>query len=131
SLAAIRQHWQEREAVLLHGITGSGKTLLYIELIKQAVEEGKQVLYMVPEIVLTTQLIERLRQYLGTAVGVFHSRFTDDERAELWQQLAEGRIQVVLGARSAIFLPFAQLGLIVVDEEHDSSYKQSDPAPRY
>lgn len=131
SLAAIRQHWQEREAVLLHGITGSGKTLLYIELIKQAVEEGKQVLYMVPEIVLTTQLIERLRQYLGTAVGVFHSRFTDDERAELWQQLAEGRVQVVLGARSAIFLPFSQLGLIVVDEEHDSSYKQTDPAPRY
>lgn len=131
SLAAIRQHWQDKEAVLLHGITGSGKTLLYIELIKEAVEAGQQVLYMVPEIVLTTQLIERLRQYLGTAVGVFHSRFTDDERAELWQQLAEGRIQVVLGARSAIFLPFTQLGLIVVDEEHDSSYKQSDPAPRY
>jgi len=131
SLAAIRQYWQEKEAVLLHGITGSGKTLLYIELIKEAVEAGKQVLYMVPEIVLTTQLIERLRQYLGTAVGVFHSRFTDDERAELWQQLAEGRIQVVLGARSAIFLPFEKLGLIVVDEEHDSSYKQSDPAPRY
>lgn len=131
ALAEIERHWESRQAVLLHGITGSGKTLLYIELIAKAVAEGKQVLYMVPEITLTAQLIERLRRYLGTTVGVFHSRFTDDERAELWQQVQEKRVQVVLGARSAIFLPFEKLGLVVVDEEHDPSYKQDDPAPRY
>lgn len=130
-LSACEQLIAAKKPVLLHGITGSGKTLVYIELIKQAVAAGKQVLYMVPEITLTAQLIERLRRYLGAAVGMYHSRFTDDERAELWQQLVDKRIQVVLGARSAIFLPFSELGLVVVDEEHDPSYKQTDPAPRY
>ncbi|MFN3528828.1 MAG: primosomal protein N' [Bacteroidia bacterium] len=131
ALTQIEEAWAQKNTVLLHGITGSGKTLLYIELIKAAVANGRQVLYMVPEITLTAQLIERLRRYLGTTVGVFHSRFTDDERAELWQQVHEGRVQVVLGARSSLFLPFERLGLIVVDEEHDPSYKQTDPAPRY
>ena len=131
ALTACQQLLAVQKPVLLHGITGSGKTLVYIELIKEAVASGRQVLYMVPEITLTAQLIERLRRYLGAAVGVYHSRFTDDERAELWQQLVDKRIQVVLGARSAIFLPFSDLGLVVVDEEHDASYKQTDPAPRY
>lgn len=131
ALERVKIHWQDKQAVLLHGITGSGKTLLYIELIQRAAAQGKQVLYMVPEITLTAQLIERLRRFLGTTVGVFHSRFTDDERAELWQQVQEKRVQVVLGARSAVFLPFEELGLVVVDEEHDASYKQDDPAPRY
>lgn len=120
--------------VLLHGVTGSGKTEVYIKLIGDMLARGKQVLYLLPEIALTAQLINRLRRYFGSRVGVYHSRFSMSQRAEVWSRTAaaEGeRYDVLLGARSAIFLPFRNLGLVIVDEEHDSSFKQYDPAPRY
>ncbi len=117
--------------VLLHGITGSGKTHIYIELIKEALEKGQQVLYLLPEITLTKQIIDRVQSNLGVPVGVYHSRFSDNERVEIWHKVRQGLYPVVIGVRSAIFLPFKELGLIVVDEEHDSSFKQHEPAPRY
>ncbi len=128
-----------RKAVLLHGVTGSGKTEIYIELIKKALAQQQQVLFLVPEIALTTQLITRIRAVFGEVVGIYHSRFSENERVEIWnsilqeqQGVANGRhFKVILGARSALFLPFNNLGLIIVDEEHDNSYKQQDPAPRY
>jgi primosomal protein N' (replication factor Y) (superfamily II helicase) len=123
--------FNQKDTVLLHGITGSGKTEVYIQLIQQALHAGSQVLYLLPEIALTTQIVQRLRLVFGDKVGVYHSRFSDNERVEVWQGLAEGRYQFVVGVRSAIFLPFTNLGLIVVDEEHEASYKQFDPAPRY
>lgn len=119
---------------LLHGVTSSGKTEVYIKLIDQVVKQGRQVLFLLPEIALTAQLINRLRRYFGNKVGVYHSRFSANERAEVWHRtLTEGdnRYQVLIGARSALFLPFRDLGLVIVDEEHDSSYKQYDPTPRY
>ncbi|MGB4775933.1 MAG: primosomal protein N', partial [Daejeonella sp.] len=121
----------ERDVVLLHGETSSGKTQIYIRLIEQQLMLGKQALYLLPEIALTTQIIERLRKYFGHQIGVYHSKFNDNERAEVWQKVLKGEYKVVLGARSAVFLPFQNLGLIIVDEEHESSYKQYDPAPRY
>ncbi|MEL6194219.1 MAG: primosomal protein N' [Bacteroidota bacterium] len=122
---------QEAPTILLHGVTGSGKTHIYIELIKDALNEGKQVLYLLPEITLTKQIIDRVKSELGDTVGVYHSKFNDNERVEIWQKVQKREQDVVIGVRSSIFLPFSDLGLIIVDEEHDSSYKQQDPAPRY
>lgn len=116
---------------LLQGVTSSGKTEVYIKLIDEQVRKGKQVLFLLPEIALTAQIINRLRKYFGNLVGVYHSRFSASQRVEVWQRTASGSFQVLLGARSALFLPFNDLSLIIVDEEHDSSYKQHDPAPRY
>ena len=120
-----------QRTVLLHGITGSGKTLLYMKWIEQTIAEGGQVLFMLPEIALTAQLVSRMRAVFGTRVGIYHSRFSSAERVEIWDRVKKGEYQVIVGARSALFLPFRQLKCIIVDEEHDSSYKQSDPAPRY
>lgn len=128
----ILQSFNTHDVTLLHGVTGSGKTEIYIQMIKDAIEEGKQVLYLVPEIALTTQITDRLKGVFGNKLAVFHSRFNENERAETWNKLLIGdECQVVLGARSAIFLPFTNLELIIVDEEHEASYKQQDPAPRY
>ncbi len=125
----------DRPVALLHGVTSSGKTEVYIKLIDQAVQQGQQVLFLLPEIALTAQIINRLRKYFGDKVGVYHSRFSVSQRAEVWQRTRtsdpDTGFQILLGARSAVFLPFRNLGLVIVDEEHDTSYKQSDPAPRY
>lgn len=139
ALGEARQAFDNKKAVLLHGITGSGKTEVYIELIREALKNGRQTLFLVPEIALTTQLITRIRAVFGEVVGIYHSRFSEQERVEVWnsilqeqQGIKDGKhFKVILGARSALFLPFDQLGLVVVDEEHDNSYKQHDPAPRY
>lgn len=116
---------------LLHGVTSSGKTEVYIKLIDEVVRAGRQALFLLPEIALTAQIINRLRKYFGDKVGVYHSRFSVSERTEVWQRTLSGSYKVLLGARSAVFLPFKDLALVVVDEEHDSSYKQYEPAPRY
>lgn len=116
---------------LLHGVTGSGKTEIYISLIKKAIESDTQVLYLLPEIALTTQIVQRLKKVFGAAMGVYHSRFSDNERVEVWNGILSGKFKFVVGVRSSIFLPFDNLGLIIVDEEHDASYKQQEPAPRY
>src|SRR5690606_21011462 len=113
------------------GVTASGKTEMYIRLIHEALGKGKSALYLLPEIALTTQIIERLRFHFGPAIGVYHSHLSENERAEVWKKVLKGEIQVVLGARSSVFLPFLDLGLVIVDEEHEVSYKQFDPAPRY
>lgn len=140
-LREIEESFKEHSVCLIHGITGSGKTEIYAELIKKVIAEGKQVLYLVPEIALTTQLISRIKKYFGDNVGVYHSRFSENERVEIWNSVLQNQTekevinklqhQIILGARSALFLPFDNMGLIIVDEEHDSSYKQHDPAPRY
>jgi len=117
--------------VLLHGVTGSGKTEIYIDLIRKALEGGSQVLYLLPEIALTTQIVNRLKKVFGSAMGVYHSKFSDNERVEVWNGVLSGKFRFVAGVRSSVFLPFDNLGLIIIDEEHDSSYKQNDPAPRY
>lgn len=132
-LEKIQGHLAEkvRKPILLHGVTGSGKTHVYIELIKEALEKGQQVLYLLPEITLTKQIIDRLKTEFGTQVGVYHSRFNDHERVEIWQKVRRREYKLVIGVRSAIFLPFQELGLIVVDEEHDTSFKQYEPSPRY
>lgn len=127
----IEEHFTEKNVVLLHGITSSGKTQVYIELIKQQIAQGKQVLYLLPEIALTSQMIARLRKVFGSDVGVYHSKFNNNERIEIWQKVIAKEYKVLVGARSALFLPFVNLGLIIVDEEHDQSFKQFDPAPRY
>ncbi|HEY4327226.1 MAG TPA: primosomal protein N' [Mucilaginibacter sp.] len=127
----IEDEFKKKEVVLLHGITSSGKTQIYIRLIEQMIDSGGQVLYLLPEIALTTHIIERLRMYFGGKIGVYHSKFNDNERAEVWQKVLKNEYKVVLGARSSVFLPFNNLGLIIVDEEHETSYKQFDPAPRY
>lgn len=128
----IYESFKEKSVVLLHGVTSSGKTEIYIQLIKDVITQGKQVLYLLPEIALTTQITERLKSVFGNKLLVYHSKFNDNERAEIWKTLLkDGGGKVVLGARSAVFLPFTDLGLIIVDEEHESSYKQQDPAPRY
>lgn len=116
---------------LLHGVTGSGKTEIYIDLIKRALDGGSQVLYLLPEIALTTQIVQRLKKLFGNEMGVYHSKFSDNERVEVWNGVLSGKFKFVVGVRSSVFLPFDNLGLIVIDEEHDSSYKQHDPAPRY
>ena len=153
----IHKGFEEEKPVLLHGVTASGKTEIYIKLIQEAIDEGKQVLYLLPEIALTEQIINRLKKYFGDRVGVYHSRYDNNERVEIWQQVLNFRnsesqnlrisesqkvqkpiakslsskYQIIIGSRSAVFLPFTDLGLIIVDEEHDSSFKQIDPAPRY
>lgn len=122
----------KRNVVLLHGVTSSGKTELYIHLIQKALDEGRQVLYLLPEIALTVQMMDRLRQVFGNRLGIYHSRYSDAERVEIWQkQLSKNPYDVILGARSAVFLPFQRLGLVIIDEEHETSFKQQDPAPRY
>jgi len=115
----------------LHGVTASGKTQLYIHLIETYMAEGKQVLYLLPEIALTAQIIRRLQYHFGNKIGIYHSKFNANERVEIWNKVKTGELKAVLGARSALLLPFSNLGLIIVDEEHDPSYKQQDPAPRY
>lgn len=129
--AEILEQFVDKSTVLLHGVTGSGKTEIYIELIKDVVENGQQALYLLPEIALTAQIVNRLKVVFGDRMGVFHSKFSDNERVEVWYGLLEGRFDFIVGVRSAIFLPFEQLGLVIVDEEHESSYKQFNPAPRY
>ena len=134
AMEEMLRQWRRFQTVLLHGVTGSGKTEIYIRLIQRVLERGKQVLYLLPEIALTTQIIHRLQCYFGDKVGVYHSRFNEQERVEIWNRVkAEdaSAYQVVIGARSALFLPFRQLGLIIIDEEHDNSFKQYDPSPRY
>lgn len=121
----------DKEVTLFHGITGSGKTEVYIDIIKKALEGGSQVLFLLPEIALTTQMVRRLAKIFGDKMGVYHSKFSDNERVEVWRGVLEGKFQFVLGVRSAIFLPFKDLGLVIVDEEHEASYKQYEPAPRY
>lgn len=127
----IIQSFEDHNAVLLHGITGSGKTEIFIELIKEQIDSGKQVLYLLPEIALTTQIIARLHKIFGDSFGVYHSRYSDNERVEVWQKVLNKEYQFVIGVRSAVFLPFSDLGLIIVDEEHEPSYKQFEPSPRY
>jgi len=127
----ILKSFEQHAVTLFHGITGSGKTEVYINLIKKALEGGSQVLYLLPEIALTTQIVQRLKKVFGTTMGVYHSKFSDNERVEVWNGILNGRFKFVVGVRSSIFLPFDNLGLIIVDEEHDTSYKQQEPAPRY
>lgn len=127
----IKSSWEQHKVCLLHGITASGKTHVYIQLISEALLRGEQVLYMLPEIALTAQIVRRLQHCFGGQVGVYHSKFSQQERAELWQKVASGQLTVLLGARSAVFLPFHKLGLIICDEEHDPSFKQQEPSPRY
>jgi len=128
----ILKSFEEKDTTLLYGVTSSGKTEIYIQLIKDAISRGEQVLYLLPEIALTTQITNRLKSVFGNKLAVYHSKFNDNERAEVWTNLLEkDEAQVILGARSALFLPFNKLSLIVVDEEHEGSYKQQDPAPRY
>ena len=121
-----------KNVVLLHGVTSSGKTEIYIHLIKRAIDEGRQVLYLLPEIALTVQMTRRLQRVFGSRLGIYHSRYSDAERVEIWKkQISDKPYDVILGARSAVFLPFSRLGLVIVDEEHETSFKQQDPAPRY
>ena len=121
-----------KNVVLLHGVTSSGKTEIYIHLIQKAIEEGRQVLYLLPEIALTVQMTRRLQRVFGSRLGIYHSRYSDAERVEIWKkQISDNPYDVILGARSAVFLPFSRLGLVIVDEEHETSFKQQDPAPRY
>lgn len=127
----ILNHFKESDVVLLHGITGSGKTEIYIDLIRRALDGGNQALLLIPEIALTTQIVQRLKKIFGTEMGVYHSKFSDNERVEVWNGILSGKFQLVVGVRSSVFLPFDNLGLVIVDEEHDSSYKQQSPAPRY
>ena len=140
ALEEIRTAWKDKECVLLHGVTSSGKTEVYIQLIREALERGQQVLYLLPEIALTTQITRRIQAHFGDRAGVYHSRFNEMERTEVWNNLALGGIesinstiqyQLVVGPRSALFLPFSNLGLVIIDEEHETSFKQHDPAPRY
>ncbi|BDW74688.1 hypothetical protein BFINE_04830 [Bacteroides finegoldii DSM 17565] len=128
----IVQSFQEKNVCLLHGVTSSGKTEVYIHLIEEMIRQGKQVLYLLPEIALTTQITERLQRVFGARLGIYHSKFPDAERVEIWRkQLGENGYDIILGVRSSVFLPFRNLGLVIVDEEHENTYKQQDPAPRY
>ncbi|MGZ3932653.1 MAG: primosomal protein N' family DNA-binding protein, partial [Bacteroidia bacterium] len=138
ALQRIRKGFETHEVALLHGVTGSGKTEVYARLIEEVLSKGRQVLFLLPEIALTTQLITRMRAYFGGKVGVYHSKFSENERVEIWNNVLrqdqvqeENQYRVILGARSALFLPYSNLGLIIIDEEHDNSFKQHDPAPRY
>jgi len=131
ALQEIDLAFQSKNVCLLHGITSSGKTQIYIRQIEQYIRQGKQVLYLLPEIALTSQIIRRLQKHFGGYIGIYHSKFNQNERFEIWTKIRNGELKIVLGARSSLFLPFEDLGLIIVDEEHDSSYKQQEPAPRY
>lgn len=130
---AIKTEFVQKEVCLLHGVTSSGKTEIYIQLIEDYIKEQKQILYLLPEIALTTQLVGRLQKHFGNKVAVFHSKYNNNERVEVWNQVLNNapKAQIVIGARSALFLPFSNLGLIIVDEEHEQTFKQQDPAPRY
>lgn len=128
----IKVQWEAKNVVLLHGVTSSGKTEIYIHLIQEAIAKGKQVLYLLPEIALTVQMTQRLQRVFGSRLGIYHSKYSDAERVEIWKkQLSDNPYDVILGVRSAVFLPFQRLGLVIVDEEHETSFKQQDPAPRY
>jgi len=133
TLNNIVESFEKQNVTLLKGVTSSGKTEIYVKLIEEVLSQNKQVLYLVPEIALTSQLVSRLKQYFGNQISVFHSRYSNNERVEVWQHVLNGseKAKVILGARSSIFLPFNNLGLVIVDEEHEVSYKQFDPAPRY
>lgn len=131
ALSEIRSAFVEKSVCLLHGVTASGKTQIYTKLIEEQIKEDKQVLYMLPEIALTAQIIRRLQEYFGGHIAIYHSKFNANERVEIWNKVKSGEIKVILGARSSLFLPFKNLSLIIADEEHDGSYKQQDPAPRY
>ncbi|MFY8090088.1 MAG: replication restart helicase PriA [Chitinophagaceae bacterium] len=131
ALKNIKQIFETKDVCLLHGITASGKTHVYIKLIQEVIEQGNQALFLLPEIALTTQIIRRLQKHFGGYIAIYHSKFNPNERVEIWNKVKTGDLKIVLGARSAIFLPYKNLKLIVVDEEHDASYKQQDPAPRY
>jgi len=128
---SIKEQLSNHPVHLLHGITGSGKTQIYVAIINELIKEGQQALYMLPEIALTAQMIRRLKQYFGKNVAIYHSKFNPNERVEIWNKVKTGEIKIVLGARSALFLPYKNLSLIIIDEEHDASYKQQEPAPRY
>ena len=132
ALEEIKESFKEKNVTLLHGVTSAGKTEIYIHLITEALDRGQQILFMLPEIALTKQITERLRRVFGNKIGVYHSKFSDAERVEIWKkQLSDEPYEIILGVRSSLFLPFKKLGLIIVDEEHENSYKQQDPAPRY
>lgn len=134
ALEEIKKSFETHNTTLLHGVTGSGKTEIYVQLIQEQLDLGKQILFLLPEIALTTQLIQRLSAYFGEQIGVYHSKFNQNERVEIWNHVLNNnpnRFRIILGARSSIFLPFRDLGLIIVDEEHESSFKQYDPSPRY
>ena len=132
AMQQIEGQMKEKNVVLLHGVTSSGKTEIYIHLIKKAIDQGQQVLYLLPEIALTVQMTRRLQRVFGSRLGIYHSKYSDAERVEIWKkQLSDKPYDVVLGARSAVFLPFTRLGLVIIDEEHETSFKQQDPAPRY
>lgn len=130
ALEQIEKGFETKSVCLLHGVTSSGKTEIYVNLIRKVLEQGRQVLFLLPEIALSAQMISRLRRYFGSQVGVYHSRYNEPEKVEIWKNVGK-KYRLVLGARSALFLPFEDLGLIIVDEEHETSYKQQDPAPRY
>lgn len=131
ALGQIHAHWENLDTVLLKGVTSSGKTHVYVKLIEEQLKLGKQVLFLLPEIALTSQMVQRIRKYFGSSCQAFHSRFSDQERVEIWNKVLDKRIQLIIGARSALFLPYRDLGLVIVDEEHETSYKQQDPSPRY
>jgi len=131
SLMQIRKSFETRDVCLLNAVTGSGKTHIYIKLIEEYLSKGKQVLYLLPEIALTTQIVRRLQKHFGGNLSVYHSKFNDQEKVEIWNRVRSGEARLILGARSALFLPFVNPGLIIIDEEHDASYKQHDRAPRY
>lgn len=131
ALEAVRASLQEKKVCLLHGVTSSGKTLIYIRLIEEMIRQGKQVLYLLPEIALTSQVIRRLQKHFGGYIGIYHSRFSQNERVEIWNKVKNEELRIVLGARSSVFLPFRDLGLVICDEEQDPSFKQYEPAPRY
>jgi len=134
ALLEIETSFEQKSITLLHGITGSGKTEIYVQLIQSYLDMGKQVLYLLPEIALTTQLIQRLSVYFGKQIGVYHSKFNQNERVEIWNKVLvnnNSEFRLIIGARSAVFLPYQNLGLIIVDEEHETSFKQYDPSPRY
>ncbi len=134
ALEETRAGFDDDKVVLLHGVTGSGKTEIYVQLIQEHLDRGKQILFLLPEIALTTQLIQRLSAYFGEQIGVYHSKFNQNERVEIWNNVLNddpNKFRIILGARSSVFLPFSSLGLIIVDEEHESTFKQYDPSPRY
>ncbi len=131
ALQQVRAAFEQKNVCLLHGVTSSGKTQVYMKLMADMLQQGKQVLYMLPEIALTAQVIRRLQKHFGGYILIYHSKFSQNERVEIWNKVKSGEARIVLGARSSLFLPFHNLGLVICDEEHDTSYKQQDPAPRY
>ena len=137
AISEIKSHFKNKDTVLLHGVTSSGKTEIYIHLIEEYLKKGKQILYLLPEIALTTQIITRLKKHFGNKIGVYHSKFSNAERVEIWNNISTenendlSKYQIILGVRSSLFLPFSNLGLIIIDEEHENTFKQYNPAPRY